>query len=79
MRIRVPQGVRKDQLYIVLILGTATGIYNWRTLLREHMRERERELQLNEVIKRIASITKQWFNHNLYTGYIARLFHDYVI
>jgi len=59
MRIRVPQGVRKDQIYVVLILGVATGIYSWRTLLREHIRERERELELNEVIKRIASIAKQ--------------------
>jgi len=54
MKLRVPQGIRKDQIYIVLFLGVATGIYSWKTLLTEHIRERERELQLNEVIKRIA-------------------------
>lgn len=57
MKIRVPRGIRKDQIYIVLILGTGTGIYNWNNLLKEHMKEREKELQLNEVIKRIQNIS----------------------
>lgn len=56
MRIKVPRGIGKDQIYIVLILGSATGIYNWNTLLKDHMKEREKELQLNEVIKRIQNV-----------------------
>lgn len=52
MRVRVPGGIPKDQIFVVLILGLATGIYNWRNLLVEHIKEHEKE-QLNEVIKRI--------------------------
>lgn len=68
MRIKVPRGIGKDQIYIVLILGSITGFYNWNTLLKDHMKEREKELQLNEVIN-----SKCWSSHNLYVDCINRI------
>jgi len=48
MRVRVPHGVSKDQIFIVLALGAVTGIYGWKTLLKDYVKEREKELELNE-------------------------------
>jgi len=55
MRIRLPRGIGKDQIYLVLILGFGTGIYGWNSLIKEYVKEHKTELQLNEVINRIAS------------------------
>lgn len=61
MRIRVPQGFHKDQFYVVLILGTITGLYNWKGLLQEHLKEQfERELAKKEKsneVKQIVSLS----------------------
>ena len=53
MRIRIPGGLRKDQIYVVLALGIGSGIYTWNSVLKEHMKEYEKELQLNEVISEL--------------------------
>jgi len=39
MRIRVPLGLTRDQFYVVLILGTVSGLYNWKSLLENHLKE----------------------------------------
>jgi len=53
MRIRIPGGLRKDQIYVVLALGIGSGIYTWNSVLKEYMKEYEKELQLNEVISEL--------------------------
>lgn len=55
MRIRLPRGIGKDHIYLVLILGFGTGFYGWNSLIKEYVKEHQTELQLNEVINRIAS------------------------
>lgn len=74
MRIRVPRGTTKDQIFIVLVLGLGTGIYSWNNLLAEYAKEREKKL--NEVIKQIAP--KHWLDYNLYIDH-NQIFRDYVM
>lgn len=77
MRIRVPRGITKDQIYIAIVLGLGTGIYSWNKLLAEYVKEREKELQLNEVVEQIAP--KHWFDYNLYIDHNNQIFGDYVM
>ncbi|EFN61613.1 hypothetical protein EAG_05917 [Camponotus floridanus] len=39
MKIRIPLGLTRDQFYVVLILGTVSGLYNWKSLLENHLKE----------------------------------------
>ncbi|KYN45271.1 hypothetical protein ALC56_00277 [Trachymyrmex septentrionalis] len=51
MRFRILQGLRKDQIYFVLALGIGNGIYTWNSVLKEHIKECEKELQLNLITR----------------------------
>ncbi|KYM83312.1 hypothetical protein ALC53_06211 [Atta colombica] len=62
MRIRIPGGLRKDQIYVVLALGIGSGIYTWNSVLKEHMKEYEKELQLNEVISELKNLLVNKFS-----------------
>ncbi|KYM94502.1 hypothetical protein ALC62_14945 [Cyphomyrmex costatus] len=59
---RIPLGLRKDQFFIVLVVGLGTGIYNWNSLIKEHIKECETELQLNEVIGKSKSLLVNKFS-----------------
>lgn len=48
MRIRVPLGFSKDQFYVVLILGTVSGLYNWKSLLDNHYKEKYAKIVTDE-------------------------------
>jgi len=52
MKIKIPRGITKDQIVVVFILGTITGLYEWNDLLQKYKKEqREKESKSNEVTK----------------------------
>ena len=73
MRFRILQGLRKDQIYFVLALGIGNGIYTWNSVLKEHIKECEKELQLNEVISDIV-LNDTIITCTIILSYISRLF-----
>lgn len=59
MKIKIPRAVTKDQIFVVFILGTITGVYQWNSPLQGYMKEQceniEKKQESNEVFNRTIS------------------------
>lgn len=56
MRIKVPLGLTKDQIFVTIFIGALSGSYIWNKSLHKHLKEQSEKIEnCNEVIKQIIS------------------------